>query len=605
MAVQVPTLNRNAEQDQASTGRVDFKPIDTSAGNNLVNKAANSLADKVGDFVVAEQKNTADTKANEAAVKYHQYLEQAFEGDGGVKYVKGDPTDAYKQFDENSKNKYNEILNENPDLPSYTKDAIKAKLGGVVAKFYDKKTTAFGKQSADYTTSVTNSAVDIGKQGLLDATTGYDPSKPETQVAFEKQLMEIEDLRTKEGLKNGTAKEIKDADGKVIGYKNDPILNRQLAKDLSDGVYGAINNLNAAGDVETAKHLTEKYKQYLDIGNRAKIEKETLKASQDADAKDAFSSVQSLPAAQAMASLEKIKDPDVQEKAMKLLDDYQRRQKNALDRGQKNNYDAAANYVLDRQKNNPFVSASEMEDDPMIKRLMGIGEQDRMDPKQRLALQHLVQQPKESDISKLSEVQQMMIDGKFKGMSAQEFNLNVASLNKSDRTRITTQWMKQNDSSKTGEAQEVKWMGTRLREEMNNAGLIKRNAFGKYSNTDINKITAATNDLIDGHDKLPPGLSLKDQNDYVKKFVADHLKEGGAIPQAPVPIKFNGGGSKPTPSVAPISAVKPDTSKVPGVTPAPQTLDFLKSKTNEFKAKYQVWPTDTDELQRFIKTGNK
>lgn len=604
--IQIPDINRNAPQGEASVGRVDFKPIDTSAGENLQTKAALGLGESVAKYVQTEEKNAADTAGNAAAVKYHQDVEQRFEGDGGVKYVKGDPTAAYQAFTAKNKEAYDRLLNENPDLPTTTRATIQQKLDGVNAKFYDRINTARGKQADDFAITTTNASVGIEKQGMMDATANIDPDKPETMQGLESSIMRIQDLRIKQGLKNGTAVEIKDDAGNVVGYKKDPQLNIQIAKDLSDGIYGAINNLTASGDVKGAEAVTEKYKQWLDPVNRAKVEKETIKASQDQDAQDAFMSVKGQPTDKALATLNAIQDPVVQEKAMRLLDSNQRMVKNLEDRSSKSNYNAVLQYANKKQKEGQgFQDFTTASDDPWIKKLMGDGERTGVtDPKQVEAIKHLFDQPKDSNSDKFIEAYGLIQSGELKGMSPEDFNIHLAGLSKTDRSLMTRQWVKYNDPSQAKSIQATKFMSSQIADQMLNAGIVKHDQYGKYSDKDKKKLIEANSKFLQISDKLNlESMTPKDQNDFAQKFVADTIKQGVAVP-IPQP-KFN--GSTKTRDVTPAAQADPQKALIntPGASAAIDTKSLIAAQ-DAFRKQFGRWPDlKTQELQDFMKKGSK
>lgn len=608
MPIQIPTLERFNPQSEGSVGRLDYKPVDVSKGQEIQTQAADKLAGTVEHYVQKEQEYVADTTANAAAVKYHQYLENALEGPNGAKRQKGDPAPVYQKFDEDARGKYTEILDSYKDASDLTKAHITAKLNDTSAKFYDRKTTAFGNQSNIYETEVTKDSIKITKDEMLDATAHLDVNDPNTLIPLETKLAKAQDLSIKSGLKQGTVKPILDPSGeidpitkqvKVIGYNLDPSVKMQIAKDKSEGLTGAIENLIASGDVEGAKFLTEKYKQDLDRVNRPKIEEKTLKAAIEQEGIDEFDKVRNLPSATAMQRLNQIDDPKVREKAMAELDTYQRRMENSTKRSSRETYSAVGRYILEKQKNgNAFVDVNEMENDPVVKRLLGTD--NIKDPKQLEALRHMVTQPKESDPDAKNEAYRVMFNGGLKGMAPEEFNQLISGLNKEDRNKIESKWQRFNTQTSSEENRMTKNMGSQLTKELQTLGYVKKNEFGKYNNKDQIKLNLANDELINAMDDMPPGLTQKEQNLWVQKFAADKVKgEVFKPPEFEVSKKFLGKpeNAKNTP--------KPDVSETPGVVDKTDLATKTKA-SQEFKKKYGVWPDlQTQELQNFMKTGNK
>lgn len=587
MPVQLPTLDRFSPQGQTSVGREDFKPIDVSQGQAMQTHAAEKLAGTVEHYIKTEQQYTADTTANAAAVEYHQYLESALEGPNGAKRQQGDPAPVYKKFDEDARGKYQAILDKYKDASELTKQEIQAKLNNTDAKFYDRKTTAFGSQSATYETGVTNDSVKITKNDMIDATAHLDVTDPHTLVPLENKLNELYDLRIKSGLKQGTVSQDKDGN-----YILNPSVKMQLAKDRSEGIASSIENLIASGDVEGAKFLTDKYEKDLDRAVRPKIEEKTLKAQIEQDGIDAFDKVRNLPSATAMAKLNQIEDPKVREKAMAELDTYQRRMENSAKRSSKDSYSAVGRAIMERQRSgDAFVDVNEMEKDPTIKRLLdGV-----KDPKQLEALRRMVTSPKESDPDAKNEAYRAMFNGELKGMAPEDFNLLISGLNKEDRSKIETKWRSFNTQSPSEESRMTKNMGSQLIKELQTLGYVKKNEFGKYNNKDQIKLNQANDELINALDDMPPGLSQKDQSAWVQKFAADKVK--GEVFKPPTP-------SAPRKFLEPANKkAEPDTSTVPGAVNT-NDVEAKKKAMQAFNKANGRWPDlNTQELQNFIKNG--
>ena len=344
MPVQVPTLNRFNAQPEASVGRIDYTPADVTKPMEVQAGAAERLAGAAEKQYIQAEHNAAITTATAAASEYHRHLEDGLEGPQGVKRVKGDPTEAYKYYDEKAAAKKEEILGKYSDASDLVKSTIAAKLNDTDNKFYDRKTTAFGNQVAVYRSTVAKDSVELTKNDMMDATTHLDIKDPHALVPLDAKISEILDTRTQEGIANGTV--TKDKDGNYI-YSASAKL--QIAKDTSDGLTKTISNLIASGDVEGAKFLTEKYSGYLDAVNKPKIEEKTQKAFKDQSAMNEFDAVRNLSGPAAIAKLEKIEDPKIREKALENFDTHQRRMKNIESRSAKDNYNQIGKIILNRQ----------------------------------------------------------------------------------------------------------------------------------------------------------------------------------------------------------------------------------------------------------------
>lgn len=606
MGIQIPTIQRNAPQEVQSVGRVDAKVVDAMPAYEMQAKAATHLAESTEKYVNNEIKNTAEIKSQEAANELQTWYETKLHGKDGLAYQKGDPTEGYKALDEEAKKKIDEIKTRSGDYSEMARNAIDSKLNHTYQKVYNSRITLEGKQNADYTTRVTNDSIDLSKKDAIDATANLDISDEHAFVPVDRVINQIKDLRYKEGLKNGTVKETTDPNQidpytkqpKVIKVDLDPSVREKMQKDVSDALTLSIDNLQAAGDVEGAQAMLEKYKDELRGPQLNKLEKTVTKAGKDQEAKNVLNNIMSLPEDKARAQIDKIEDYDVREQASRRYDSEMRRRDNTARRQEKTNYSAALKQVISRQTSgNAFQDDVELLDDPVVKRVW-----DKMNPKQQQALIHTVNQPKDSDQDAKNQAFEKLFNGDFKGMAPEDFAETVGGLNKEDRKMFENQYRKFNVQTPGQEMQEVKYMGSQLTKELQNIGYVKKDQYGKYTNKDQIKINEANSKLIEALDKFPPTASFKEKQDYIKKFAAEAIKGGGAIPEVP---KFNGSSKSrdvsPKQINAPAAVVK-----TPGATVPDDHMKTLKESQDDFKKKFGRWPDlHTSELQDFIKKGGK
>ncbi|MFM6930153.1 MAG: hypothetical protein ACKOX6_16905, partial [Bdellovibrio sp.] len=252
MPVQVPVIDRFKPQDSAPAPRTEVNVPDFARATAPQAQAAEHLAETGVNAYERQVQLAADTKALEAANEFHRFMEEGLSGKDGVKYKKGDPTELYQQYDESVDKKAQEIRDRYKDAPSETVAAIENKLRETSARFYDRRTTAQGIQLATYRKGVADDSVSLEQNNLMDATAHLDRNDPKTFDGLETSLSKIYDIRVKQGLQDGSVKELFNEKGEHVGYDLNPSVKYQLAKDRSDGLYQAIDNLAKSGDVEGA-----------------------------------------------------------------------------------------------------------------------------------------------------------------------------------------------------------------------------------------------------------------------------------------------------------------------------------------------------------------
>lgn len=608
MAVQVPQpLNRAATPQEPSVGRIESQPIDVMSGYNVQNQAAEKLAGGVAETFQRAELAVADTTASAAANKLHQTHETLLNGPDGFKSQKGDPGPAYEKYQKSIAEARQGIVDEYSDASDLTKKAIQAKLNEVDRTFYDRGVTAFGDKRISYSKGVDDSNVYFQKSNMVDATAHLDVHDPNTTAPLDTAMDNIRNTRLKGGLKNGTVKEVLDPQGtidpltnrvKVVGYNLDPIVHMQIAKDISDGLYKTIDNLNASGDVEGARFLAQKYADQIDPVNKTKIEKETHKAGQDVQALNIVNGISNLSSADAIKKLDAISDPEIQKKAYAEYHTRLAQQKAIVADSSKLNYDTLATYVSGKQNSDqPFIDLNHMKNDPVYKRMI----KNVTDEKQLKAIEHIVTQPEESNTQVKSEMYKALADTGLANLPYTSFLQNTAGLNKKDRDMFEGYWRKANAKTPAEELTMIKYMNTQLAKEARGSGLIGEKSFDQYSKRDQNKLNAYSDELNSYMEsgKIPKNLSFPDQTKLVREFITSKVKDQAFTPPEFKSYNFNGSTVKPPPK-------EPDTAGVGGVPPNKVDLQSLQKASLDFKKATGRWPKQgTTELMDFIKNGNK
>ena len=540
MPIQVPIIQRNNVPEQQSVGRMSTQTIDVGPAQAMQTKAVNNFAETIGKVVDQEQEITADTKSTEAATKFTIWYNENLRGKDGVAYKKGDPVEAYKTFDDNAKKQYDALLEESSTYSERTRQAIASKLNKTYNGLYESRVTLEGKQNADYRTTVANDGVYLSQNRVVDATAHLDINDKNAKVPIDSALNEIVDLRYNEAKGNGRLKEILDPNGeidpntkqvKIIKVESDNSYKAQVAKDVSDALVLAVNNLTAAGDVGGAEFIMKEYGNRIIGKQKDNVTKEVEKASDVQAAQQMVRKLVNLSPKEAQAKIDEMTDDGARELTSKHYDSEMRRRKNLVDRASATNFDAAIKVILNKR----FQDVTEMQDDPEIKRLLPY----ITNARQQMALEHAVTQPKDSDQDVKRAALQDLIDGKFEGMPVAKFSEMMGGLNKSDRTMFETEYRKANVKTDAKEKAEIKWMGVALERELQNIKYIKK-PFGFYSEKDKIKLNEAQSELVIALDKMPVGVSYKDKQEWIKKFATEKIKEGGNAPDLP----SNGGTTK-------------------------------------------------------------
>lgn len=578
MAFKIPEVERSSPQETAPVGRIDVQAPNLAAATAPMAKATDNLVESAGKNYVKYVQDVADTEGLRASNEMDRYLIDALDGDNGVKRQKGDPYALYDQLEKNEESKFTAIRERYKDAGSETRAAVEKKLIETRLKFYDRKVTAKSVQVNAYEDGITKDKGELLKNDMMDNVAHLDINDPSATMKLQGTISEIQNLHINRGLKNGAVKEKLDAEGNFVGYDMQPSVKLAIVKDTSEGLYQAISNLAKSGDVEGAKFLQEKYGVYLDARNKEKSKDVIEKEGLDSEAYvKAIEISRSSPEAQE-AALGKITNPKLAEKTRTKLDSIARQRQNLQDRNEKKNYADAGKIVLNRmQSDSPFTTVDQMESDPTVKRLLGY-----MNPKQRMALQSMVTQPKESDQEALGKAYQKLNAGEFRGLSYEDLQQDLAGLNKADRNKMTTKWSNLNSETGAEENQKIKSANSMLMKSLIVNNYVKHNQFGKFDNKNESKLYKAQQELTDALEDRGP-MTQKELQDFVVKFAASKKADTAFDVEEAAPKRFKG--------TVDLSGKKKTAEKVYDMDAKKKaTVDFIKEKGRSPNVQTELLP---------------
>lgn len=623
MPVQVPTLNRIGTPSPESVGRVDVKPLDTTTPLQIQSHAIEKLGSEGIQYLQQVENSAADTAATDAANRYHKHLK-----DGIVKLSGqfGDPTPGFDAYYKDAESKKQEIFNEFKDASPRIQNEVRQRVNTTGAHLYDQSATLQGAKQSHWEMSVANSAVKVAQDDMMQSTAHLDISDPNTTIPLDLNIKKIEDTINALGVKQGTVKEVfeTDAEGnKVRRYIRDEAVVLQQKKEINEGLKNTILNLSVSGDVEGAKFLTDKYANRFTPDTHEQIVKATRKDQIRVEADKLFSQVKGLEEDKALKKIDDYKGFDstatieIQKQARENNNTYHVQMKNAEERQSKENYKSLGKYVLERQNSDsPFLDLNSLHQDPAYLR------QTRFitDPKQLEAIDQMVKPPKESDEDTKGEMYKILQSREgFRGMSYEEFRENAAGLNKEDFNRFESEYKRQTSDSEPEIARRNKELQKMLPIELqkvNYAGIKK--VRGHYSNKDEQKISLVRDDLLDAMTDLPPNMSVTEQHNFIRNFVAQKIENDKLNSEAKgitryLPERFQGDPERnfkyePTKILINPTTEKPVILNAPTLTKTQSdsvaAREFYKQSLKLPGAIKKRLPTP-QELNTFIKNGNK
>lgn len=554
MPVSIPTLNRmDTTNVLPKNDRISAQVNDQAS--NILNRTQGiaSVGGQVGDIYQKYENDKIDQLSNDAEQEYTAWNNQELTK---LKKLEGDPTDAYVEYDKKSKEKYNEILANRPDLNDRVKRHLTSRLDKTVGTQNVASLKQRGQQQEVYANNNFEATVKL-KKDQLPVVAGYvQAGDQSTFQMFDDGLRDMKDLIVKRGLSTGTvtrlpddaetySHKMQDPDnpGKEIKVQMSDLAKQRFAKESSEGVKNSIEVLIAGGQVQAAKDMQEKYKGYIDPVSNSKIDKKFAAAGRKDEAYNFIQTIKDKSPEDQLTAIDKIKDPELRSEALKIKDTDDNRIESMKNRKAKANYDTLASQVIQKMNSDqPYYGIADLENDPLYKQTW-----DNLKPKDQKNIMEMVAAPKESNPKSLVKLNQLMVGDTqtdIEKMSVQDFQEYTSGLNKSDRAKANTWFNKQKNPSASEERASVKKTNELVRDHLLRSGYLVKDNYGKISGDDDIRYLEVQNKIMDYYAgrKTIPGE--KEMSDIAKKFAASEIDKKVFNPYTS-PVKTP--GQKPVP----------------------------------------------------------
>lgn len=589
MAVSIPRINRiEPSTTMPKNDRLNLQVRDQAYNIQQATKTAVAFGNVAGDIYQEYENDKIDQLSSEADLEYTRWNDEKLTQ---LKNYDGDPTDAYVKYDEESKEKYEEIINRRPDL----NDRVKRHFTSRLAKTVENQNTAVlkqrGLQQEVYKNNLFEATVRLKKNSLPVSASYAQKDDPTSFAMFDQGMSDIKTLVAKQGIDKGTVLKLpsdakswthayQDDEGNMVKVNMTDIAKQRVAKELSEGVQYSLESMIAAGQVEEAKIMKDRYKAYLDPKALTSVEKKFKDKGVKDDANNFLNNLRGKSSDVQLAEIEKIQDFELKSEVLKKKEAYDNLIESQRDRKVKVNYNTLSSHVLEKMNSpQPYNGVADLEADPKFSQTW-----DNLDTKGKKAIMEMVKAPKESNEKALIKTHQLILgeSGDIQTMTVQDFYNETAGLSKADRNKALTQFMKLKDPSASQERASVKRANEYLRDQFLIDEHIKRDKFGKIRGDDETTLLKAQQKLLDYLDNNT-GLNEKQLKDFVKDFSAAEIKGKVFTPEIKV-IEMK----KPM-------SVKTEANLIQDMKTSPTRLKQLNELKRQFRAENKYFPTDNDE----------
>lgn len=498
MPVKIPTVERLQPIQPGSVGRVEAQVPDAARSLAQTTKDVTDLTSNLVRVADKVERDTIDIKGNEAINKYERWYRRKIYGDAtsgekGLVHIEGDPTEAYKAFDEESVAYKDEVLKD-LNLSGRVRRGVQKKLDNRYNSLYNKTLSVFSSQYDKYDERTTEAQIKNSKRDAAESTSFIDKDDPLTFQPFENALVNVKNLTIQRGKRLHTVREIEKGDKLLNGEERDfyfdadgekrfialkPSVQLKIAQDLSEATSGAIKTLMGARRIDEAKVMMDEYKKYLDPVAKAKLEDklEGLEVEQKAyqalaEGKDAGE----LPTRTA-------RDAMVKKKAYELQDAMSRYRENKTRRESDNVYNQLATQLMEKvdpaKTKNPIDNTLQLDQEKFLIDGKSVKFEDAVDrivdAKQQKALYALVQdRSKTGDPGKMAELLDRASTGEFYTMSAEDLLAESYNLSEKEYNRVLGIWQRMRLESDSSEGRRLERAFKIAKERGLQTGLLRK-----------------------------------------------------------------------------------------------------------------------------------
>lgn len=616
MAIQIPRIQEMQNTPMDHAPRLDQVHLDAVTPEAHTTGTLEGVAKETIRLHQELADQTADTLGTNARNEHQIWRKKRLYGDpesGWVGYANmtgADPQELYKKFDKEEQDKLDQ-LSKAPEGQSWsqeTQNVVNRRLSKSYEEGKLETLTQYSHQKKKYDDAISDTGVGLAQQAMYSASSYIDPKDESSFDAIKDQVTKIRNIGIAKGLRNGGA--VIDENGETAyndgagmkGVNLSPIVKKEIASDIANGLSDATKNLVDSHDLDKAKALKEWADKngLLDTASMGKIDDKLAKAEFKheayAHADEALK--------KGAAYLDTINDPEMRVEAKKIYNEEQGFNEKEKARKSKLSYDALHNHIAEVMRSStPYKGDADMENDPVVAKILD----NVTDSKQKQALYNLVEQPRNSAQTSVNKVVDLFTgkdDKSVIGMDQATFNQYLSGLNKHDRNKYQGMFEKANIQSNSQQFTQMKNLGKEMDDQAIGAKLLSKMPNSPYfTSADQVKEKLWRAELLDKAANYGP-MTPDQMQKFVAKFIVD--KKAGEAFTPPIRQTFNGGQAPApkkidTPAQVPAPAPKTDVGQVYGnLTPAAR-MQFIQQYR---KANNGHIPNE-DQLIDFIKTQVK
>lgn len=534
MPVNIPRLQQIAPSNSTPNDRIRATVRDQSSTILQRSQAVSNLGERAIEINRAYEDNKIDNLSSEANQKYAEWSTQKLQQ---LKNHKGDPTDAYAQYDIDEKEFLDGIISDKPDLNERVRRGLTSNLAKSQNSNRIKVLKQRGFQKEVYEHGLYTADLDINNQDLAVSAGYIEKGDKTSTVQFNEKLNNIRTIVAKNAIRTGLAEEIDDdskgdhrytdADGNEIRIKLSNAAKAQTYEQMNKGVVNAVDVLIASGKTSEARDMMEDYAKLIDAKSKAKFEKRLQTTESENEARVFLQNIKGKSDDEQVRLIDGIKDSETRSEAIKIkhLDDT--RLKALKKRSEDANFERVNGVIEKLRESGQLYTEKSITDHPEIKMILQKAE---LNPTQMKALREEFKSPKISDPKAMTRMTDIILGDhptlKIGSMTSAQIAEASVGLSQSDKNKFRTKVLARQSAGDNITKTNVSYKraGTMLRTLLLNRGLIENsNRFKGLTHESETIYNKAKEELIDylEFQEVEGKLSEPEIKKYVEGFVAD------------------------------------------------------------------------------------
>lgn len=476
--VQIPSLQKIQQTDGlAQNPRLNIQA--QNSASDIINRVSsiNQVAAAGADLYQKVEDGKVKQLSYEAEQEYSMWNTAKLQE---LKSYQGDPTDAYAQYDIDSKEKLEQIFASRGDLSETVKNRVKANLQRVVDAQNIQALKQRGAQQETYDNNLYESQVKL-KRNSMAVNAGYiRKNDPSSYFMLDQTINDIKTTAAERALSKGAGEQVEEGGdhvyrndkGEVVRVKLNPVTQQRVASEISLGLKDSISSMISAGYTQEAKEAFERYKPLMDNAAQRTITNKMSQNNFNNEALSEVSKIEALPEDRRDKEIEKIKNPEVKRKTLQYLDDNSRYRENLRRRQIQKNYEALSKNADDLLQSGQIVTLSQFEQTEQYKAMW-----DKLDDKTRKAITQKFNSPNKSSSKALFKVQNAFYNfeemNKIAGMSNEEFEAEyLVDLKTSDKAKYNELRLKMMNPSNSEQRASMNFADKMIKKSLMTAKII-------------------------------------------------------------------------------------------------------------------------------------